>query len=86
MGLDPSRLDDMVLMVSLVAGAVMYTMDARSHRRLAVCVLGLWMLRWAATCFAGPAPASIVVPWRNSQYLLVAFVLLQWSKLRNASL
>jgi hypothetical protein len=85
LGLDPARVDDGVLIVSLVAGAAMYALDARSPRRLAVWMLGLWMLRWTASCFAGPEPASLVVPWRNSQYLIAAFVLLQYSKMRQSA-
>jgi hypothetical protein len=85
LGLDPARVDDGVLIVSLVAGAAMYALDARSPRRLAIWMLGLWMLRWTASCFAGPEPASLVVPWRNSQYLIAAFVLLQYSKMRQSA-
>lgn len=81
LGLDPSRTNDLVLGISFVLGFPVYLLDLWINKRIAVSMLGLFLFRWIATCFAGPTPV-LCSPWRGSVLLIVAFVLLQLSKLR----
>jgi hypothetical protein len=79
--LDFRRPNDVLLAASFVLGAAMYAADVWLDERVAVCLLTLWLFRWAALCFIGRTPA-LASPWRGSQLLIAAFVLLQLSKLR----
>ena len=81
LGLDLTRMNELVLAVSLVLGFPIYLLDLWSDRRIAISTLSLFTCRWIATCFAGPAPV-LCSPWRGSVLLISAFVLLQLSKVR----
>ncbi len=81
LGLDLGRMNELVLAISLVLGFPIYLLDIWINKRIAVSMLGLFLFRWIATCFAGPTPV-LGSPWRGNVLLIVAFVLLQFSKLR----
>jgi len=81
LGLDLSRTNELILAISFVLGFPAYLVDSRTNKRIAISLLVLITFRWIATCFAGPTPV-LCSPWRGNQFLIVAFVLLQASKLR----
>ena len=81
LGLDLSRMNELVLAISFVLGFPIYLLDLWINKRIAISMLGLILFRWIATCFAGPTP-GLCSPWFGNQLLIVAFVLLQFSKLR----
>lgn len=81
LGLDVSRTNELVLAISFVLGFPAYLVDVWANKRIAITLLGLMTFRWIATCLAGPTPV-LCSPWRGNQFLIVAFVLLQASKLR----
>ena len=80
LGLDLSRLNELVLAISFVLGFPIYLLDLWINKRIAVSMLGLFLFRWIATCFGGPTPV-LCSPWRGSVLLILALVLLQLSKL-----
>jgi hypothetical protein len=81
LGLDLARMNELVLGISLVLGLPIYLLDLWMGRRIAISMLGLFLFRWIATCFAGPTPV-LCSPWRGSVLLISALVLLQLSKVR----
>jgi hypothetical protein len=81
LGLDLSRMNELILAISFVLGFPIYLLDRWINKRIAVSMLGLFLFRWIATCFGGPTPV-LCSPWRCSVLLIVAFGLLQLSKLR----
>lgn len=81
LGLDLSRMGDRVLAISLVLGFPIYLLDLWMDKRIAISMLGLFVFRWIVTSFAGPTPV-LGSPWRGNLLLIVALVLLQFSKLR----
>jgi hypothetical protein len=81
LGLDPSRMNELVLGISFVLGLPTYLLDLWLDKRIAISMLGLFFFRWIATCFAGPTPI-LCSPWRGNVLLISALVLLQLSKVR----
>ncbi len=81
LGLDLSRINELVMGISFVLGFPMYLLDLWLNKQIAISMLGLFFFRWIATCFGGSTPV-LCSPWRGSLLLIVAFVLLQLSKLR----
>lgn len=81
LGLDLSRMHELVLAISFVLGLPAYLLDVWMNKRIPISMLGLILFRWFATCFDGPTTV-VCTPWRGNQLLIVAFVLLQFSKLR----
>ncbi len=81
LGLDLSRMNELVLAISFVLGFPIYLLDLWLDKRIAMSMFGLFLFRWIALCFGGPTPV-FCSPWRVSVLLIVAFVLLQLSKLR----
>jgi hypothetical protein len=79
--LDLGRPNELALAITMVLGLPMYALDVWIDRRIAICLLALWLLRWAAASFAGPIPLLASI-WRGNVLLILAFVLLQWSKWR----
>lgn len=86
LGLDWSRMNEAVMGVSFVLGFPMYLLDLWLKRRIAVCLLALFVFRWVARCFGGPTPV-LCNPfiWPVGILLFLALILLQWSKLRTSS-
>ena len=81
LGFDLYRMNELVVGISFVLGFPMYLLDLWLDKRIAVSMVGLFFFRWIALCFGGPTPV-FCSPWRVSVLLIVAFVLLQLSKLR----
>jgi hypothetical protein len=81
LGLDLSRTNQLILGISLILGFPTYLLDLWLESRIAISMFGLFVFRWLATCFAGPTPV-LCNPWRGNILLIVAIVLLQFSKLR----
>jgi hypothetical protein len=81
LGLDLSRMNEFIMAISFVLGFPAYVLDLWIDNRIAFSMLGLFLFRWIATCFGGPTPV-LCNPLRGSVLLIVAFVLLQLSKLR----
>jgi len=81
LGLDLSRMNELVLAISFVLGFPIYLLDLWINKRIAVSMIGLFLFRWIATCYGGPTPI-LCSPWRGSVLLILALVLLQLSKLR----
>jgi hypothetical protein len=82
LGLDWSRTNELVMGISFVLGIPMYLLDVWINKRIAICLLGLFFFRWVARCFGGSTPV-LCNPWSGSLLLILAFALLQWSKLRS---
>jgi hypothetical protein len=82
--LDPGRPNEFALAIGLVLGFPMYALDVWLNRRVAICLWMLWLFRWVAASFAGPT-LMIASIWRGNVLLILAFALLQWSKLRRAA-
>ena len=80
-GLDLSRMNELVMAISFVLGFPIYLLDLWINKRIAISMVGLFLFRWFATCFGGSTPV-LCSPWRGSVLLILAFVLLQLSKLR----
>lgn len=83
LGLDWSRTNELVMAISFVLGFPIYLFDIWIDKRIAFSMPGLFLFRWIATCFGGPTPV-LCSPWRGNVLLILAFVLLQLSKLRQA--
>ena len=83
LGLDLRRTNELVLAISLVIGFPIYLLDLRINQRIAISMIGLFLFRWIVLCFGGPTPV-LCSPWRGSVLLIVAFVLLQLSKLHRS--
>ena len=81
LGLDLSRTNELVLGVSFVLTLPAYLLDVWVDKRVAIFLLGLFIFRWVARCYGGPT-IVLCSPWRGSVLLVVAFGLLQLSKLR----
>lgn len=81
LGLDPTRTNELAVGISFVLGFPIYLLDLWIDKRIAISMLGLFFSRWIATCFAGPTPV-LCSPWRGNLLFILAFVLLQLSKLR----
>ena len=81
LGLDWTRTKEVVLGVSLMLGLPVYLLDLLIAKRMPLCLLGLFLLRWLARCYGGPA-FVLCSPLQGSVLLIVAVGLLQWSKLR----
>jgi hypothetical protein len=79
--LDWNRVNELALGISFVLGAPIYLLDLWMDKRIAISMLGLFFFRWIATWFAGPTPV-LCSPWRGNVLFILAFVLLQLSKLR----
>jgi hypothetical protein len=83
LGLDWSRTNELVMGISFVLGIPMYLLDLWINKRIAICMLGLFLFRWIARCFGGPTPVLCnPFMWPVGILLFLAFVLLQSSKLR----
>ena len=82
LGIGFDRLPDVALDVSLVAGLPAYALDLWIGRRVIVFLPALYLFRWFVVSHIGPAPYDFSPPWRGSLLLIVASVLLLWSKLR----
>jgi hypothetical protein len=83
LGLDLRRADELVFGVSLVLGLPMYLLDLWIDKRIAICLIGLFLFRWGALCLGGPRPSlSNPFVWPVGILLFFALVLLQASKLR----
>lgn len=80
LGLDLRRTNEALLALSLTLGFPAYLLDLRT-KRVPMFLLGLFLFRWLARCFAGPTPV-LCSPLPGSALLIFAFALLQWSKLR----
>ena len=80
LGLDLYRTNELIGGISFVLGFPAYLLDLWLDKRIAISMLGLFLFRWIALCFGGPTPV-LCNPWRVSVLLIVAFVLLQLSKL-----
>ena len=85
LGLDLSRMNELVMGISFVLTFPLYLLDIWINKQIALSMLGLFLFRWIATCFGGPTPV-LCSPWRGSVLLIVAFVLFLLSKLRRESL
>lgn len=81
LGLDPNRTNEQVMGISFVLTFPTYLLDLWIDERVPMSMLGLFLFRWITTCFGGPTPV-LCSPWRGSVLLILAFVLLQLSKLR----
>jgi hypothetical protein len=81
LGLDLSRMNELVMGISFVLTFPLYLLDIWINKQIALSMLGLFLFRWIATCFGGPTPV-LCSPWRGSVLLIVAFVLFLLSKLR----
>jgi len=81
LGFDLSWPNGLLMGISFVIGLPVYLLDRWIDKRVAISMIGLFLFRWIATCFGGPHPV-FCAPWRNSVLLMIAFVLLQVSKLR----
>jgi hypothetical protein len=84
LGLDWSRSSEIVLGASLVLGLPAYLLDLWIGKRVPLVLLGLFIFRWLARCYGGPT-FVLCNPLRGSVLLIVAFALLQWSRLRAPS-
>jgi hypothetical protein len=73
---------DVALVVSFLAGAPAYALDMWIGRRVIVFLPALYLFRWLALSHIQTAPYGVSQSWRGSLLLIVASVLLQWSKLR----
>lgn len=82
---DFRSMGELVFGISFLLAIPMYLIDLLTKKRIAFCLAGLFLLRWAVRCLAGPTP-GLVNPfeWPSGTLLFAAFVLLQWSKLRKA--
>jgi hypothetical protein len=80
-GLDSTRTNELVLAISLVLSFPAYVLDLWIDDRIAVSLIAVFLFRWIAVCFGGPT-VVFCWPWRGSILLILAFVLLQSSKLR----
>jgi len=81
LGLDLRRTNELVMGISFVLGFPMYLFDLWIDWRIAVSLLGLFLFRWIARCLGGPTMV-LCNPLDGSTLLIVAFALLQTSKLR----
>ena len=83
LGLDWSRINEVFLGLSLVLGLPAYLLDLWTTKRLRVPVflLGLFVFRWLARC-SGGTTFALCNPLRGSVLLIMAFALLQYSRLR----
>ncbi len=79
--LDIYKTNELVLAISFVLGLPAYLLDLWMDKPIAISMLGLILFRWIALCYSEPTP-SLVSPWYGNQLLVVAFVLLQLSKLQ----
>jgi len=83
LGLDLWRPNELVFGISLLLGLPMYLLDIWFDRRIAFCLLGLFLFRWILRSFVGPHPGiSNPFVWPVGLLLFLALVLLQSSKLR----
>lgn len=81
LGLDLSRMNELVMGISFVLGFPIYVLDFWTGKRIAGFMVGLFMFRWIARCFGG-STFVFCGPWRGSILLILAFTLLQLSILR----
>ena len=84
LGLDLQRANEFLLAISFVCGVPMFLLDLYLKRRIAVCLIVLFLFRWYALCFSGPSPA-FHNPFPLGLLLILAVVLLQLSKLLKSS-
>ena len=96
MGLDPRRAGDLLFGISLVLGFPSYLLDLRSKKRIALCLLTVFLFRWAVLSVVGLTPGPVKlnewleglllfpIEWPVGLLLFLALALLQWSKLRRA--
>ena len=85
LGLDLGRINELVLAISFVLSFPVYLLDVWIDAWVPLAMLGLFVFRWIARCFAGATPGLVVDPWRGSVLLMVAFALLQFSQLRRGA-
>jgi len=81
LGLDLSRVNELLMAISFVLGLPAYMLDLRNGSRIAKWLLTLLVLRWWARCY-GTQDLLLCNPLRGSVLLVVSLVLLQLSKLR----
>ena len=81
LGLDLSRMNEVTLAVTFVLPFPVILFDLWWGKRIAISMLGLFFLRWIATCFARPSPV-LCSPWRGNVLLISALLFLQISKFR----
>jgi hypothetical protein len=81
LGLDLGQKNELIMGMSFVLGLPMYLLDLWIDKQIAICLIGLFLFRWIARCFGGSTPV-LCSPWNFSILLVLAFILLQLSKLR----
>jgi hypothetical protein len=86
LGLDWSRTNEVIMGISSVLGFPMYLLDLWLKRRVAVCLVLLFVFRWVARCFGGATPVLCnPFVWPVGILLFLSLVLLQASRLRKDS-
>ena|SRR5690349_3775441 len=78
---DWHRLPDIAVGISFVIALPFYLLDALSKNRVVVFLPALILYRWLSLSLV-VKHASLWGPWRVNVLLIVASILLQWSKLR----
>jgi len=73
---------DVAMVVSFLASAPAYALDMWIGRRVIVFLPALYLFRWLALSHLQTAPYGFSQSWRGNLLLIVASVLLQWTKLR----
>ncbi len=73
---------DVAMVVSFLASAPAYALDMWIGRRVIVFLPALYLFRWLALSHIQTAPYGFSQSWRGNLLLIVASVLLQWTKLR----
>jgi len=79
--LDWRQLPHLVVGISFVIGLPCYLLDALTRRRMLVFLPALLLYRWIALGLL-VKPHTVAGPWRVCVLLILASLLLQWSKLR----
>jgi hypothetical protein len=67
--------------VSFLIGLPMYFIDWTSRNRLIIFLPALLVFRWLALSFLA-TPQTFVGPWRVCELIIMASIVLQWSKLK----
>jgi hypothetical protein len=78
---DWRQLPNLVVGISFVIGLPCYLLDSLARRRTLVFLPALLLYRWIALGLL-VKPHTLVGPWRVCVLLILASLLLQWSKLR----
>lgn len=75
------RPSDITVGISFVMGLPAYILDSWSKKRIIIFLPALLVFRWLALSLLAKPP-TLIGPWRVNVLIIVASILLQWSKLR----